>query len=130
MFCEIKNDSVSLLRSIASISNQIKTQSDFEEFAYLKSIVKTRLENPQLKIKLQKTFTTEVDRLKSILKEKNSLIYATIVFEEFLKEYLTIFDSKFELIKLINVYKKAHAEDQMLDKAIRLLNNPIKQKIY
>lgn len=128
MFCEIKNDSNSLLKSIASISNQIKSQSDFEEFNYLKSIVKTRLENPDVNIPLQKTFSTDVETLKAILKEKGSVITGSILFEEFLKEYLSIFDSKYELIKLMNIYKRVSWDDQQLDRAIQVLCHPKKER--
>ena len=108
MFWELKNDCASLIRSIVSISNQIRDKSDFEDYEYLKAIVKVRLENPSKAVKLQKTFNKNIDELKEMMKEYLPLIEGSIIFEEFLKEYLTIFDSKNELIKLMNIYMKVN----------------------
>ena len=104
-----------------NISNQIRKKSNFEEFENLKAIVKTRLENPKLNVKLQCTYNRSIEELKSILKANITLIEGSIIFEEFLKEYLSIFDSKTELIKLMSIYEDVHREDLVLDTAIRKL---------
>jgi len=64
MYCELKNDSVSLIRSLVHNSNEIKRKSNFEEFSNLKAIVKTRLSNPGVNIKLQWTYNRSIDELK------------------------------------------------------------------
>lgn len=122
MFWELKNDCTSLIRSLVFISNQIRQRTDFEEFQYLKAIVKVRLENPNKSVKLQKTFNKSIEELKEILRENLALIEGWIIFEEFLKEYLTIFDSKNELIKLLNIYESEWHEDQVLEQAISKLS--------
>jgi len=68
--------------------------------------------------------------LNSILKSNVSLIEGSIIFEEFLKEYLSIFDSKSELIKLMNIYEEIHQDDLVLDKAIRKLSKVKKERYY
>ena len=68
--------------------------------------------------------------LNSILKSNVSLIEGSIIFEEFLKEYLSIFDSKSELIKLMNIYEEIHQDDLVLDKAIRKLSKVTKERYY
>lgn len=63
-----------MIQSLVLISNQIRNRTDFEEFQYLKAIVKVRLENPNKAVKLQKTFNKSIDELKNILKENLPLI--------------------------------------------------------
>jgi hypothetical protein len=131
MYCELKNESVSLIKSMVQISNSIKEKSQFEEFYYMKKVVKNVMNNPTKKEVFKGVFkaseTKTRDEVVNVLFTNRSLIESSIIFEEFLKEYLTIFDAKNELIRLMNIYEDQYEDDLVLDEAIKRLTKVKKE---
>lgn len=127
MYWELKNESVSLIKSMVQISNSIKDKSQFEEFLYLKRVVKNIMENPNKKEVIKASGAKTREEVVSILQSNKSFIESSLIFEEFLKEYLTIFDAKNELIRLMNIYEDHYEDDLILDDAIKKLTKVKKE---
>ena len=122
MYWELNNEPISLIQSLILISNQIKARSNFPEFEYLKKETIPFMINPEKDVVIKAKYNKKSEELTVMQNTNKGLIEGSIVFEEFLKEYLTIFDAKNELIKLMNMYEKTFEEDLILDEAIQKLN--------
>ena len=86
MYWEFENESISLVQSLVSISNQIKEKSDFEEFEFLKKEVKGFLENPGEREMIKQNYNIPKVEIVNLLKANRGLVEGSIIFEEFLKE--------------------------------------------
>ena len=53
--------------------------------------------------------------------------YSAIIYEEFLKEYITIFEAKKYIIDMMKEFEGVKNEDIALDQAINKLRKPIEQ---
>mmetsp|Transcript_10304 Transcript_10304/g.10169 ORF Transcript_10304/g.10169 Transcript_10304/m.10169 type:complete len:131 (-) Transcript_10304:28-420(-) len=127
LYCQFDHEPISLLDSLTTISNQIKERSQFEEFEYLKEEVRQSMIKGETKIRLSPKSNKTSEELTEMLNHHRGIIEGSIIFDEFLKEYLTIFDAKNELIKIINIYEEQYEEDLILEEAILKLNKVRKE---
>ncbi len=128
IYCQFNNEPVSLLQSLTSISKQIKEHSVFPEFGYLKEEAKKYILQPDSSIRIKEKANKNSEELTEMMKQNRGLIEGSLIFDEFLKEYLTIFDAKNELIKIMNIYEEQFEEDLILDEALLRLTQVRKEQ--
>lgn len=127
LYWQFSNEPISLLQSLTSISNQIKEHSQFEEFQYLKQELLQSMIKGETRTRVRPKSNKNFEELTEMLKQHRGIIEGSIIFDEFLKEYLTIFDAKNELIKIMNIYEEQYEEDLILEEAILRLNKVRKE---
>lgn len=65
------------------------------------------------------------EELEQLFEKKSSIIYGSILFEEFVKEYMAIYRTKSFITDIALEYQKAYNEDIVLEQAIYKLRKPV-----
>jgi hypothetical protein len=131
MYLELKNKSMGLLNTMRIIAEAIHAKTKFENFDKIKEIAKNQLELPadsNLKFD-SNTSPKSKKELEAAFQANQSVVHGSIIFEEFIKEYISIFEAKKYIIDMMSEFEAIKAQDIGLDQAISKLRKPIQVKM-
>ena len=125
IFLELRNKSMGLLNTLSLISEQIALRTGFDGYEFIKHKVKEQMKFLPIENPIPtKRWNLYDDELEILFNSNSSLVYGSILFEEFLKEYISTFESKKYLINMMAEYSVVKNEDNILDQAISNLRKP------
>ena len=115
-----------LLNSISSIGDSIRIKTKFEDYTYIKYLIKKQLGFPDWDNIFDDNVPDKSEQeLEDIFQDNANTVYGAIVFEEFLKEYITIFEAKKYIINMMHEFETVKVQDITLDQAISKLRKPV-----
>ena len=126
MYWELKKKGIGLASMMKEIGESILNKSTKDDFKLIKYLAKINLGyiDPD-----DDTTEEEVRDLKrQYQNDIDDTVYSSIVFEEFLKEYVTIFEAKKYLIDMMKEFEEIKNTDTALDQAVNKLRKPIENK--
>lgn len=126
IFWELKKRSMGMLNRMLMIAEQVSSKTSFTDFEYMRFLIKKQLGFPddQNYATIQGT-EWSIDELESLFEQKESIIYGSIIFEEFIKEYIAIYRAKTYITSITEAYHSAHYDDVVLEQAIIKLRKPV-----
>lgn len=123
VYIELKNKRMGMLNTLNMISETINSKSQFHEFSSLKEVLKQHLGSSEAANKIDVS-TLRRSGLEEAYNEHSPMVYGSIIFEEFLKEYISIFETKKYIIDMMREFECVKTNDISLDQAISKLRKP------
>jgi hypothetical protein len=120
-----KKNNVGLVNTMKHIANGIKANSKFEDFEYIEQIVKRQIGYYEGKTQPHLDHPDKPEsHLEEMYQNNCSTIHGKIIYEEFIKEYIAIFEAKKYIIDMMREFEQVKNMDSVLDIAINKLKQP------